>query len=148
MVQLRGSHADRQAHPFLGDGHRGGQLVRELDGHALDGVALHTEQQDGELVTPEARRAIAGAQPRRQRVAQRAQHFVAGQVAEHVVDLLEAVDVHQHERGVLAVAPATLELLGEVLLEAAPVPQSRQRIAVGEVEQVRLEVLAHGDVRA
>ena len=114
----------------------------ELLGDLAHGLLVDVEQQHRELVAAEARGAIAGPQPQRQRVAERAQHLVAGEVAEHVVDLLEAVDVHQHEHGALVVAPAALELLSEVLLEAAAVPQPRQRVAVGEVEQVRLEVLA------
>src|SRR3712207_6928366 len=57
--------------------------------------------------------------------------FVARVVAERVVDLLEVVDVEQHERSAAAVAGGALELALERLVEVAPVVQAGERVAHG-----------------
>ena len=74
------------------------------------------------------------------------EQVVARLVAEGVVDGLEAVEVHEQERGLLAVAPTARDLATELLLEAPPVPQIGQRIVVGEALQRGLHALAHRDV--
>ena len=57
-----------------------------------------------ELVAAEARHGVAGAQAAGEPSADLLQQLVAGVVAERVVDLLEAVEVHQQHRDLLAVA--------------------------------------------
>ena len=99
--------------------------------------------------SPPIRAALSPARmPIAQRVGHRAQDLVAGEVPERVVDLLEAVEVEHDERRPLVVAPAARELGGEVLLEAAPVPEPGQRVALGEVGQVQLHLALLGHVGA
>jgi hypothetical protein len=63
-----------------------------------------------------------------------------------VVDVLEAVEVDHRERGGLAVARAALDLAMELLLESPAVREPGQRVVLGLVAQLLLELLALGDV--
>ena len=74
------------------------------------------------------------------------EQVVAGLVAEGVVNGLEAVEVHEQERRLLAVAPTARDLATELLLETPPVPQIGERIVVGEALQRGLHALARRDV--
>src|SRR5262249_59614577 len=59
---------------------------------------------DRELVAAEARERVARSQHLRQARADLAQHLVAGVMAERVVELLEAVEVDQQQRELVALA--------------------------------------------
>jgi hypothetical protein len=56
-------------------------------------------------------------------------------VAEGVVYLLEVVEVQQQQRAIRPVAAPVGDVPVELLLEAAPVEQPRERIVVGRVAQ-------------
>ena len=72
-----------------------------------------------------------------------AQHLVAGDVTEPVVDALEVVDVDHHERQRLAGEPAcALDLVGQALLEEAAIRQARQRV----LDRLPLDDLVQVDV--
>ena len=72
------------------------------------------------------------------------QQRVAHGVAERVVDGLEAVEVDEHHRGVLAVAVAERERLRQPVLQQAAVGQPGERVVVGEVLGARLRLLQLG----
>jgi hypothetical protein len=52
-----------------------------------------------------------------------------------LVDRLELVDVHEHDRYRLAAPPAALQLAGEVLLERAVVAQAGERVRHGDLRE-------------
>ncbi len=60
--------------------------------------------------------------------------------------LLKLVEVDHHQAGDLAVALRAGDLQLEVVLEQPAVAQAGERVVVGEVAQVLLELLALGDV--
>src|SRR5690606_17579527 len=92
------------------------------------GPRVGPRQQDHELLAAVPGRDVAAAYPRADPPRDSAQHVVADEVAEAIVDRLEMVDVdHQaRERSLLAAAPR--ELLLEAGLEIVPVAPARQRI--------------------
>jgi hypothetical protein len=67
-------------------------------------------------------------------------------VAVDVVDGLEAVEVEHRQRGVLGVAGAALDLALQLLLEAAAVRKARERVVLGLVAQLLLQLAALGEV--
>ena len=71
--------------------------TRGGDRHA-GGRRLDRAQEDRELVAAQARDGVVLAEQAREALAHLAQHLVAVVVAEGVVDLLEAVEVEQHDR--------------------------------------------------
>ena len=62
------------------------------------GLGIGVRQQQGELVTADPEWSVDRAQGARQQRAEAAQRLVAGGVAGAVVDLLELVEVDEHER--------------------------------------------------
>jgi hypothetical protein len=72
--------------------------------------------------------------------------LVAGGVTEGVVDDLEVVQVDRQQRPAAAVALHERQLMGELAAKAAPVVQARQRIVVGEILKLPLDLLASDDV--
>ena len=70
------------------------------------------------------------AEERAQPATHGAQHLVAGRMTEAVVDRLEPVEVHQHQREAPAVAHAARHRADEQVVEGTPVEQSRQRIVL------------------
>ena len=109
-------------------------------------VGAAVGQQDGELVAAEAGDRGAVAHALAQRVGHLADQLVAGAVAERVVDVLEAVDVEQHDCAARAVAGDVVDVALELALERAPVQQAGQRVVVGHVAQLGLVAAALGDV--
>jgi hypothetical protein len=62
-------------------------------------------------------------------------------VAERVVDGLEAVEVDEHHRGLLAVAVGERERLLQAVLQQAAVGQAGERVVVGQVLRARVGLL-------
>jgi hypothetical protein len=83
----------------------------------------HAAQQDEELVAADASQQMLVAQRLTILVAQLAQHFVAGGVAEQVIDGLEAVEVHVGQ-GEGVTAPAE-DRAAQRLLDRAPRERAR-----------------------
>lgn len=78
------------------------QIVREAEGERL----VDVEQQDRELVAPEASDGVALTQSVGHRCGDRAQQLVAGEMPEIVVDGLHPVEVEDQQRTRTAVAAA------------------------------------------
>jgi len=74
------------------------------------------------------------------------EHFVADVVPEHVVDLLEAVEVHEERRhpGVPA-CPHDQRVL-DTVTQQPPVGQPRQRVIQRRLTQLLLQLPLLGDV--
>ena len=83
---------------------------------------------DHELVAAEARHDVAAADALAQTLRDDAQQLVARAVAERVVDDLEAIEVHQQQRDLLALALRGGERLRDVRVEERAVRQTGQRI--------------------
>src|SRR2546422_2867984 len=110
-----------------------GELGKELAGDAVPRrhvVPFLDHHEDP--VAPEPGHEVARAQDRAQPARDVDQQPVADIVAVRVVDLLEAVEVHEHA-GQLGAAPAgALDRLFERRRKAGAVRQASQRVAVGE----------------
>ena len=75
-----------------------------------------------------------------------AQQRVADGMAEHVVDLLEAVEIEAQHREALARARRQIERGGDALVERRAVGQLGERIVVRHVRDALLVALALGQV--
>jgi hypothetical protein len=114
-----------------------------------DLVVRHVVHQHRELVPAQAGHGVARSQAGLQPAGDLHQQLVPGQVAEAVVDALEAVDV-QEEGGeaVLRPAPEAGQAGGQPVHEQGPVGQAGQRVVEGAVPQPLLGAAAVGDVGA
>ena len=74
------------------------------------------------------------------------QQLVADRVAEHVVDLLQAVEIDREHRELLIGAGAGLDHLRQRLQEGGAVRQVGQAVMIGHVGHPRLGLAAVGDV--
>jgi hypothetical protein len=114
---------------------RGEDALGDLVG--VGGFRSGAVEHDHELIAAEAADRVAAAQHAAQARADLAQHLVAAVVSKPVVDLLEAVDVHEQRcHGDVEAARAREHLLGAVEHERT-VRQAGQRI----VERAELELL-------
>ena len=93
-------------------------------------------EDDRELVAAEARERVVAAQQGLQARADLAQHLVAGVVPERVVELLEAVEVDQQQRQLVAVVLGRRDRGVQRVDEVAPVAEPGE--VVGERLRLRL----------
>ena len=99
--------------------------------------------QDGELVTTEARHGVRRAEGAGQTIGHLDEQRVAGGVTEAVVDRLEAVEVEQHHRD-RGVAPGQRVL--QPVVEQRSVRQPGEHVVEREMDELLLRGLALGDV--
>ena len=92
-------------------------------GEALRPRQVGFGQDDDELLAAPARDGVPLSRERGEKPAHRPQHHVASGMAEGVVDVLETVEVEQHERKLVVEALGTGDLGGQDLLERATVRQ-------------------------
>ena len=138
------AHGAGDADQLVVDEHRLVQGHQQLAGDLLAGFQVGVVQQHGELIAGEARQAAAGAQAVTQAPGQADQQFVAGLVAEAVVDPLEVVDVHQQQadRGIAIPGEAFIQVADE----CGAVAQVGQVVGVGQALDALLGQLGLGDV--
>ena len=117
--------AHRLAHG-VGDAHR---LIRRA-----------RFEQRAEFVAAEPRQRVAAAHAREHDHRELAQQLVARAVPAGVVDRLEVVEVHEHQRVLTALGPGGFDQFGEPALELAPVNEPGQRI----VTRLPDQLLRHG----
>ncbi len=109
--------------------------------------AAGVDQQHHEFVAAEAEQVVSGAQALREPAADLDQHAVAEQVAEAVVDELEAVQVDEQHRCLAAAGVVQLALgMQEQLVQPQAVGQPGQRVVAGGVVQLVFDGLAPADV--
>jgi hypothetical protein len=104
------------------------QFVRDRSDLVLGGQVLEDE---AELVASEAANGIQRAQDGLNALADLQQNFVASLLAESAVEVLEVVEIHQHEGNLAADAGRLGESLSELLLQMGPVAQACQRVIAG-----------------
>jgi hypothetical protein len=102
-------------------------------------------EQERELVAADAERVVGPAQRVVEHVRKELQRLVTHRMTEAVVELLETVEVAEHERERALVARRARSLAVEPLDERAPVQQPRQRVVVGKEPQ--LVLVRRGDDR-
>ncbi len=136
------------------DAHLGAvELERPVEGldqgarQALDladgGDAL---EQHRELIAAEARHGVGGARGLDDALRHRLQQAVAGVVAERVVDVLEVVQIEEHDRDRALAALRERQCVLHAVAEQVAVGEQRQRIVEGQLAQLLLERLALADV--
>jgi hypothetical protein len=111
-------------------------------GGGVGAGAVRRGQDPGELLAADAGDVLAATRHRPEAAAQLGEHAIAGRMAVAVVDVLEVVDVEDHEAERHAVAPAARDLVAQALLEAAVVDQPRQRVVRRLPGQLGLVALA------
>ena len=133
-VVARG-HADRHGHRDLGVLELERRLLDELahlvgEGERVGAVDLG--QHDGELLAAVARQDVLAPDLALDDRRQLLEHVVAGEVAEAVVDRLEAIDVEQDQRQLATIALGARHFAVELLEEIAAVEHLRQTVDGGE----------------
>ncbi len=118
----------------------------QLLGHVGGAWTAHVFQQHDEFVAAQARQRIAFAQAGGQLPRHLLEEQVAHMVAEGVVDVLEAVQVDEQHRQLLARARAADHRMLQAVVEQQPVRQRRERIVVGQVVELVLRLLHLRDV--
>ncbi|CAM2138214.1 hypothetical protein PT2222_100175 [Paraburkholderia tropica] len=147
-----GAHARRDRHDHALHVHgRVADRVADLLGYVQRVVERRARQQQREFLAAEAAEHVLLAHHVGHALRHRAQHRVAGDVAEFVVDLLEVVEIEQQHREVAAITLPAREFLHQARLEEAPVRDAREAVAVGVFAQLGHGVLAlalhHAHVR-
>jgi hypothetical protein len=140
------AHREHAAVDVDGGGQGGDQPVGDAAGVVDTTGARHQQR---ELVAAEPGGHVVGPHPARHAFRERHQHPVAGEVAEAVVDGLEVVHVHEHQRVAVrdrALGEVLGHELGEALHEPVPVRQAGQRVGERLVAQVGLEPAERGHV--
>ena len=113
-------------------------LGGKLAGVGRPGLALH----DGEFVAAETSHRIDAAHHALQALGHRAQQRVADRMAERIVDALEAVEIEEHDRELVAAA----ERLFHLVAEQHAVRQIGERVVARHVHDLGFGLPAFGDV--
>ena len=129
-------------HPGVGEVAQGDADSFDRSGGDLAGLLLvRVDRDQRELVAAVARLEVVRARRALQRVTDPAQHLVADEMSVLVVDLLEAVEVDQHERERRARrALRPFDLAREAIVEGTVVEAAGQRIRARGAGQARLHV--------
>ena len=107
--------------------------------------AAGLRQQERELVAADPRQHVLGARGLLELGGDDGQHLVPGPVSRGVVDLLELVEVDQHERQRPAVSQRTRDLGLQPLVERAVIREARERVARRHLrQQAPVLGVAHG----
>ncbi len=133
----------RQRTEPVGPGHLG----QDVAGHPL-GIQrrLDLGQQHHELIAAETAHRVAGAHRAPDPLRHRLEQLVAGIMAVAIVDLLEMVQVHEHQRQRLMLAAGKPQGLLQPVLQQQPVRQPGQRIMVGTMRQRARQIMRGGHV--
>ena len=105
----------------------------QLAGRQLGALLSYSEQHDGKLVATEPRDRIGLAHLHLQAMPDLPQHGVAHEVPHRVVDLLEAVEIHDEHRQRIPCAERVGDRHLEPILKQGPVRQVRQAVVVREM---------------
>ena len=94
-------------------------------------LGTRSGHQHGELVSADPERPIGPAKPAPQQLADPGEGFVAHGMTARLVEQLEVVKVDEHECHGVAVAPHSIQLTIELLLEGAVIPEASERVDEG-----------------
>ena len=126
------------------------ELLDDLEERAcdLDRILLGAVvQQDAELVAPEARERVAGANLARERRRQLPQELIARDVAAGVVDELELIEIEVEHRVARIGCLRRLERTLQLQLEFAPVDEAGERVVARFVGELARQLVRFRDVR-
>ena len=141
--------ARREEHGLAAQLERPRQSVEQLARQHNNGARVADRGlNDGELVAAKPGNHITGAQAVPQPLADGAQQPIADQVAERIVDPLEAIQVQQHHGDLALIAPRLPQCVLQMILEQGAVRQIGQRIVLRQVAGLLLSALALCDVPA
>jgi hypothetical protein len=123
------------------------ELDEDFFGHPRGVVgAVHAGEHDQEFIAALAADRVGVADTAREPQRNALQQLVAHQVAERVVDCLEAVQIEEQQRDAVALAGGVGEGLLQAVVEKRPVGQAGQRVVMGQEGDARLGGLAFGDI--
>ena len=138
LAALEDEGAEQRLLDALRDPHRAA-LRREVLAEHDELVAA--EARERELLVAEARQRVGRSQGDLEPVRDGSQELVAGAVSEGVVDVLEAVEIQEQQRGERAVALGARQRELETIAEEQPVRQPRQ----GVVRRLVSDLLLRAD---
>ncbi len=149
VVRRGERHADarRDAHVRAGQVERFLQRLDDPPGdlhHLLPGAEIL--EQHGELVAAEARDGVAAAGRLDEPLRALVQHAVADRMAEGIVDVLEVVEVDEHDGYRPPVALADRHRVLDAVAEQRAVPEQGQRVVQRHSLQLLFHALAVGHV--
>ena len=146
IVAVAGEHGDAEARSQPLEERLLGavEAARDALDHRPHVRLVGLRQQQRELVAADPERQVGAADGAVQQAAEQRQSGIARLVAVPVVQLLEAVQVAQHQRERPVVAARAGGLVAEPAGERAAVEQARQRVVLGEVAHL-LEVVRRVD---
>ena len=104
-------------------------------------------EQEAELVAADSRHGVLTARARLKPLPELVQQRVARVVTECVVDLLEAIEIHQQNGVRRSGALRPLQTLRDPVVEEAPVREPGERVVQRLVEELRLRILALDELR-
>ncbi|EXI74666.1 MAG: hypothetical protein AW07_01594 [Candidatus Accumulibacter sp. SK-11] len=120
--------------------------LEQLGRHMRGTVGIGVRQDDDELVTTEPGDRVLVAHGSLQPPRHLQQQFVTNPVTQRVIDVLEAVEVEEHQGKRLPPAMRTREVMPDPLGEQAAVRQTGQRVVMGQPLDARLRLLVPSDV--
>ncbi len=146
---MAGRDPDAAAHhdlPALDIERRAQRVEQPLRGLA-GSIASGLLEQHGELIATQARGGVLRPQRSAHPLRDGQQQLVARRVAQAVVDRLEVVEVEEQDRkGAQWVAPLPRDGVPEPIGEEGPVGEIGERVMECLVLELRLQLLADGDV--
>ena len=128
-----------QVHRLVLKGQRLLERLVDALGHVVRVCGVSALQQDGELIAAQARRHVVGrAHLLAQALGHRLQQAVAKGIAQHIVHMLEAVQVQREHGQGLRRAGTGGNGLHHGVAKALPVGQARQAVPVGQAADLGL----------
>ena len=142
------AHAARYLHFMASEQHRPRHRLANLFEQRRDRLRVFAEvgEEEDELIAAKTADRVIATYAVLHALADHLEQFVAGVVAEAVVDQLEAVEVDEGDRDAAVVALRLQDGLVEALADQAAVRQAGQVVVVGDVMNTLLGQFAFGDV--
>ncbi len=144
--------AGRHLQALAVEEHRLGQQLADGVGHFANLIAdlaaraFEAAEQDHEFVTAQARNGVLHAHAGLQARGDDFQHRIAHRVPEGVVDVLEMVEVEEHQCAAQVMAFEQGDLLAQAVHQQGAVGQVGQWVVVGQVADLRFGVFQQADV--
>ena len=147
IVRVHGDAQRRRHHQFMladldGGSDRLDQLARQVRGPVGIGVG----QDQHEFVPAHARHGVLLAHLLAHAPRHRNQQFIANAVPQRVVDVLEMIQIEEHQRQRFAVALGQAEVVCEAVAQQGPVGQAGQQIEMRHPADALLVGLALADI--
>ena len=123
------------------------QALQDVLGNAAgQGRAGNCREDDGEFVAAQPRQRLAVVEHAQDPLGNELKRLVAGPVSEQVVDLLESIEVEEHDGERPSHRQRHLDLLVQFPVEGAPIGQPGERVVKGKKAETLFRLLARPDV--